>query len=95
MEQSIIEIDDHDIFVFQIDLDKVPFLILKANKGYVMSEHLDIKIANGLGEVAGKIKDAKTINTALNTKIYQVSKKALEKGLRPGISVRNFLKELF
>lgn len=94
MEQSMIEIDDHDILVWIIDLDTFPLIIFKAHKGYVMSEYLNISIANKLGDIAGLINHTQTINDALNSKIIQVSNKAKRKGLNPGIKAAEFLRRL-
>ena len=94
MEQSMIEIDDHDILVWIIDLDIFPLIIFKAHKCYVMSEYLNISIANKLGDIAGVINHTQTINDALNSKIIQVSNKAKRKGLNPGITAAEFLRRL-
>ena len=94
MEQDIIELDDQDIFVFQIELDKGMLIILKTNKRYVMSDYLDINKANKLGEVAGKIRQVSTINEALNSKIIEVSNKALMHKLLPGMKAKDFLTKL-
>jgi uncharacterized protein YunC (DUF1805 family) len=95
MEQNLIEIDDHDIITYYIDLNSLPLIILKGHKGYIMNEFLDIKTANNLNDIAGKISNVKTINEALRTTVIQTSNKAMKKGLIPGMKVRDFLIKLF
>lgn len=91
MEQNLIEIDDHDIYSFIIDLGKNPLIILKGRNGYVMTEHLDITTANKLGDIAGIIQNEPTVKDALNSRIIKLSTKAKQKGLRVGMKSGDFL----
>ena len=90
MEQTIIELDDKDVITITIDFEPIPLIILKTQKGYIMNDYLDINAANKLHHVAGKVLKVTTISQALNASVVQLSEKALKKGLKPGIKVRNF-----
>ena len=95
MEQSIIEIDDHDIYTLLIDFDSTPLIVLKARKGYIMTEHLDISTADKLGDIAGIIQNVQTIKQALNSRIITLSTKAKQQGFTIGMLSRDFLNALY
>ena len=94
METQMIELDNDDVIGYQIDLDHAPLLLIKARKGYIMCGYLDMKTANKLGDIAGKVTKVKTFEDVLRAPIVELSEKAKKKGFKIGMNASDFLNEL-
>lgn len=94
MEKEIIEIENGDVVGYQIELGNIPLVIVKVRKGYVMSGYLNIDVANRLGDIAGKVKDVNTYYDALKATVVELTNEAKKKGLKVGMSGRDFLNKL-
>ncbi|HVQ00322.1 MAG TPA: DUF1805 domain-containing protein [Candidatus Thermoplasmatota archaeon] len=77
-----------------LDLGKAPLLIITTTHGYLMCGYLNITAANKLGDVAGRVTGVKTFDDMLHASVAEISDRAREKGLREGMSGREFLNAL-
>lgn len=91
METKMIELDDGDVIAYDIDLAKTSLIIIKARNSYVMSNYLNMNVANKMEDIAGKVTGVKTIDDALNANIIEISEKAKKKGLKTGMKAKDFL----
>ena len=94
MEKAVVTLEKGVIECFLIPLQHASFVLLKAKKGYVMCEYLNMEVADKMDDIAGKITSVKTIDDAFHSNIVQVSYKAKEIGLYPRMSVLEFLNKI-
>jgi uncharacterized protein YunC (DUF1805 family) len=94
MKEEKIPLGDGQVIGYQIDLGKVPLLILQAKKGYLMCGYLNMNTANKLGDIAGKVTGVQSFHDVLHTTVVEVSENAKKEGLTEGINAQEFLKKL-
>lgn len=94
MKEELIYLEKGLVTGYRIDLGNAPLLLIQANKGFVMCGYLNIKAANKLGDVAGKVTGVNTFQDVLEAKIVEMSQKAKQAGFTEGMSARTFLNEL-
>jgi uncharacterized protein YunC (DUF1805 family) len=94
MKTQPIKLEHGIITGYYINLGNAPFLLLQAKKGYLMCGYLNMSTANRLGDIAGIVKGVHTFEDMLKGTVAEVSEKAKDLGLTPGISGQAFLKEL-
>jgi uncharacterized protein YunC (DUF1805 family) len=78
----------------RLTLGKAPLLVVAVKQGFVMCGYLNMETANKLGDCAGRVTGVTTFEALLEAKISMVSNDAKEKGLREGMSAREFLNAL-
>jgi uncharacterized protein YunC (DUF1805 family) len=78
----------------QITLGKAPLLLVAVPNGYVMCGYLNVETANKLGDCAGRVSGVATLDALLEAKINAVSDAAKTRGLREGMTGRDFLNAL-
>jgi uncharacterized protein YunC (DUF1805 family) len=79
---------------YVLDLGNAPLLIITTHNGYLMCGYLNIAAANKIGDVAGRVTGVRTLEEILNAKIIEVSDKARQKGLKEGMTGKEFLNAL-
>ena len=94
MQTQTMKLEHGTITAHRINLGNAPLLIIQAKKGYLMCGYLNMTTANKLGDIAGIIKGVQTFQDMLKGTIVEVSEKAKELGLIPGIKGEAFLREL-
>ncbi|MDP8011450.1 MAG: YunC family protein [Thermoplasmata archaeon] len=78
----------------KIQLDKAPLILIRAKNGYIMCGYLNMDSANKLGDIAGKITGVNDFQEMLEKKVIEISEKAKELGIEPGITGREFLDKI-
>ena len=90
----MIELDNDDVVGYRIELDKAPLIVIKARRGYVMCGYLDMKTANKMGDIAGKVTGVDTFEDVIKAQIIELSEKAKKKGFKIGMNAGDFLNKL-
>jgi len=75
-------------------MGKAPLLVIKAKNGYLMCGYLNMDAANRLGDIAGKVTGVNDFNEMLEKQVVEVSLKAREFGINPGIRGAEFLEKV-
>lgn len=78
----------------KVHLGKAPLPVIKARNGYIMCGYLNMDAANKLGDIAGKVTGVNDFNEMLEKQVVEVSLKARELGINPGISGAEFLEKV-
>lgn len=79
----------------KVELGKAPLLLIKAEKGFVMCGYLNVAAANSLGEAAARVIGVASFEDVLNAGVVEVSDKARELGITPGMTGREALEKMF
>jgi uncharacterized protein YunC (DUF1805 family) len=91
IEYHEIKLKNGKIHAVQVNSLNVPLIILSASNGFVMCGYLDMHVANKLGDIAAKVTGVKTIQSALDSSIVELSDEAKKFIVEIGMSARNFL----
>jgi uncharacterized protein YunC (DUF1805 family) len=75
----------------KINLHNAPFLILIAEKGFVMCGYLNIATAEKLGDAACMVAGVRDLRGMLNAKIVAATTKAQSLGIKEGMSCEEAL----
>lgn len=94
MESQRIPLKNGEATGYYLDLGNAPLLIIQAKHGYVMCGYLNMAAANKLGDTAGRVTGVSTFEDVLNATVVEVSEHAKQRGLREGITGREFLNAL-
>jgi len=78
----------------KIQLGKAPLILIKARNGYIMCGYLNMDAANRLGDIAGKISGVNDFKEMLEKEVIEISEKAKEMGIKPGITGGEFLERI-
>ncbi len=78
----------------KIQLGKTPLILIKARNGYIMCGYLNMDAANRLGDIAGKISGVNDFKEMLEKEVIEISEKAKEMGIKPGITGGEFLEKI-
>jgi uncharacterized protein YunC (DUF1805 family) len=95
MIEEIIALENGKAQGYLIDLGNAPLILIRAGSGFVMCGYMNIEIANKLGDIAGKVTGVKSFEDVLNANIVEISENAEKKGLKVGITAREFLNKCF
>jgi uncharacterized protein YunC (DUF1805 family) len=75
--------------------EKGPLVVLiKAEKGFIVCSNFSMKALEEKGVAAARVAGINSIESALETKIVEVTSKAREFGLKEGIPVKEALEKL-
>lgn len=92
---KIINIDNKKLVGIEIELPNAPpLIILRGDKGFVMCGYLDIKVADKLGLVAARVTGVRSISEMLEKEIVEVTSRASEHGILPGMKVKDIISKL-
>ncbi len=80
--------------VIEKKLGNIYLIIIKTDKGYLSSSYLDLNTAEKVGDVAGIVRNATSLESFLKGKLDAVTSWAEDLGLRAGMSVRRAIKIL-
>jgi len=78
----------------KLQLGKAPLILIKARNGYIMCGYLNMDAANRLGDIAGKISGVNDFKEMLEKEVIEISEKAKEMGIKPGITGGEFLERI-
>lgn len=92
---KLVEVDDKKLLGIEIDLPNAPPLILlKGDNGFIMCGYLDISVTEKIGVVAARVTGVKSVEEMLNREIFEATSKAVEKGIKKGVKVKDIIKYL-
>jgi len=89
-----IELKNGTALGVKMDMGNAPLILIKAKRGFIMCGYLNIEAASSLGDVAGRIRGVKDFKDLLEGKVVEVTEKAKNLGILPGITGREFLERL-
>ncbi len=72
-------------------LGNLPFIVVKAKKGYIACSYVDKETAERVGDVAAFVANVKTVDDLLKAKIRDTTTWAEDLGIREGMSVKKAL----
>lgn len=90
-----IELKNGSAIGLNMQMQSAPLLLIKADKGFVMCGYLDIETATALGDVAVKVKGVKTFDDVLGALVVGATQKALDLGIKMGMTGREALELMF
>ncbi len=76
------------------NLGKAPLILVKADKGYVMCGYLNINVAEKLGDAAAVVSGVNSIEELLEKPVKEVTSKARELGIKPGMTGMEALQKM-
>jgi uncharacterized protein YunC (DUF1805 family) len=79
----------------RFEMQKYPLLVIRAEKGFLMCGYLNVNAAETLGDVAAKVKGVQSFEDVLKASIVEVTEKARELGIEPGMTGREALEKMF
>ncbi len=89
---KIINLEGKKIVGIEIELpDAPPLILIRGDKGFVMCGYLNIDVAEKLGIPAVRVSGVKNIDEMLEKTISEVTSKAMEIGIKPGMKVKDIL----
>ena len=94
METDIIEVKNGAAFGVKVKLENANFLLIKAEKGYLVCGYFDEKMVEKLKDTAVIISGVKTFNDMLKKKVSYVSKKAKKLRINNNMTGRQALEKL-
>jgi len=78
----------------KINFGNAPILLIKAKEGFVGCSYLSVETANKIGDAIAIVSGVSSFEDVLNAKVIKASRKAVELGIKPGISGKEALKIL-
>lgn len=79
----------------RFEMQAYPLLALRAEKGFIMCGYLDTGAAETLGDAAAKVKGVQTFEDMLQAPVVEVTAKARELGVEPGMTGKEVLEKMF
>lgn len=79
----------------RFEMQKYPLLVIRTEKGFLMCGYLNVNAAETLGDVAAKVKGVQSFEDVLKASIVEVTEKARELGIEPGMTGREALEKMF
>ena len=95
MKNKEILLGIHTVKGAEISLPNAKLIIAIAPKGYVMCGYLDVNAADKKNDCAAVVPGVSTLEELLSKKITKVSRKAVELGIRKGMSGKDALVKMF
>ncbi|OYT40704.1 MAG: hypothetical protein B6U89_01305 [Desulfurococcales archaeon ex4484_58] len=92
---KLVEVNGSKLLGVEIELPNAPpLIVLRGNRGFIMCGYLDIKVADKLGLVAGRVVGVSSVDELLDKEIVEASSKAIELGIKPGVKVKEVINVL-
>lgn len=89
---KMINLEKKKVIGIEIELpDAPPLILIRGDKGFVMCGYLNIDVAEKLGILAIRVSGVKNIDEMLEKTISEVTTKAMELGIKPGMKVKDIL----
>ena len=73
------------------DMGNLPFIVVRAKKGYVACSYVDKETAEKVGDIAAFVSGVKCLDDLKKAKIRQATTWAEDLGIREGMSVKKAL----
>lgn len=90
-----IELDNGCASGLSFQMQKVPLIVIRAEKGFVMCGYLDMAAAGAIGDAAAKVKGVKTFDEVLQAPVIEVTEQAAHLGIKTGVSGKEALELMF
>lgn len=90
-----IELDSGSAMGLSFQMQHVPLLVIRAEKGFVMCGYLDMDSAAFLGDVAVKVKGVNTFDDVLQASVIAATPKAMDLGINLGMTGKDALELMF
>ena len=90
MEEHV-EVDGRKYLTQIIELGNLPWISVKAKKGYIACSYVDMDTAEKIGDVAAFVTGVKSLDDMLRAKVRGVTTWAEDIGIREGMSVKKAL----
>ncbi|MEM2006858.1 MAG: DUF1805 domain-containing protein [Sulfolobales archaeon] len=86
---------EHGVLGLEVALPNSPPLILLAGrKAFIMCGYLNIELAEKLGVPCVRVTGVKSVEDLLEKEVQEVTTKARDMGISPGLRVRDILDKL-
>ncbi len=95
MEIEKIELENGSAIGLCFQMQVAPLLLIRADKGFVMCGYLDMETADGLGDVAVKVKGVNTFDDVLDAAVVGATQAAIHLGIKLGMTGREALELMF
>ncbi|WP_319508817.1 DUF1805 domain-containing protein [uncultured Methanolobus sp.] len=90
-----IELDNGSALGLSFQMQNAPLLVIRADKGFVMCGYLDMESAGALGDVAVKVKGVSTFDDVLQALVIGATQKAINLGIKVGMTGKEALELMF
>ncbi len=90
-----IDLDKGSAMALGFRMQSAPLLVIRADKGFLMCGYLDMETAEALGDVAVKVKGVSTFDEMLRTQVVGATPKAIELGIKVGMTGKEALEMMF
>lgn len=93
MKNVPVEIDKTVFQGLEVPLPKAPLVLVHGDKGFVMCGYLNIETADKLGVACALVRGVSTVDDLLAAQIQGVSKEAVSKGIKLGMTGKEALRK--
>ncbi len=76
-------------------LQNAPLVLVKAERGFVMCGYLNMDVADRLGDIACKVSGVSNFDNLLEAEIIELTEKAKDIGIQPGMHGKEALERMF
>ncbi|MBN2110256.1 MAG: DUF1805 domain-containing protein [Methanosarcinaceae archaeon] len=90
-----IELNNGSALGLSMQMQSAPLLLIRADKGFVMCGYLDMETATSLGDVAVKVRGVNTFEDVLGSQVVGATQKAIDLGIKVGMTGREALELMF
>ena len=90
-----IKLENGNAVGLKFELQNTPLVLVKAERGFVMCGYLNMDVADRVGDIACKVSGVSNIEDLLNAEIIEMTEKAKDIGIQPGMQGREALERMF
>jgi uncharacterized protein YunC (DUF1805 family) len=90
-----IELENGSAMGLNFSMQTAPLLVIRADRGFVMCAYLDMDTAGNLGDVAVKVKGVSTFDDVLQAPVVGATQKAIDLGIKVGMTGKKALELMF
>ncbi|TGC11164.1 YunC family protein [Methanolobus halotolerans] len=90
-----IEFNNGSAVGLNMQMQSAPLLVIKADRGFAMCGYLDMEAATVLGDAAVKVKGVRTFDDMLDALVVGATQKAIDLGIKIGMTGREALELMF
>ncbi|WP_342306343.1 DUF1805 domain-containing protein [Methanolobus sp. ZRKC5] len=90
-----IELDNGSALGLNFQMQNASLLVIRADRGFVMCGYLDMDTAGTLGDVAVKVKGVSTFDDVLQAPVVGATQKAINLGIKVGMTGKEALELMF
>jgi uncharacterized protein YunC (DUF1805 family) len=90
-----IKLENGTAIGLKFELQNAHLVLVKAERGFVMCGYLNMDVADRLGDIACKVSGVSNFDDLLKAEIIELTEKAKDIGIQPGMQGKEALERMF